>query len=85
MLNTAFNDAKKNMPASSAVDDGGVKNTIWAVNNESVHLIEDFMKDKAIYILLTVIIDMKQLSNTATLCVSRMAMYLAKRNLTTML
>lgn len=50
MLNSAFNDAKKNMPASSAVDEGGVKNTLWAVNDDSVHLIEDFMKDKAIYI-----------------------------------
>jgi len=50
MLNSAFADAKKNMPASSAVDDEGVKNTIWAVDDEAVHLIEDFMKDKAIYI-----------------------------------
>lgn len=51
MLNTVFGDAKKNMPASSAVDDEGVKNTIWAVNNsDAVHMIEDFMKDKAIYI-----------------------------------
>jgi uncharacterized protein (DUF1015 family) len=50
MLNSAFNDAKKNMPASSAVDEEGVKNTIWAVDEESTHAIEDFMKDKAIYI-----------------------------------
>jgi len=50
MLNSVFAGAKKNMPASSAVDDEGCKNTIWAVADESVHLIEDFMKDKAIYI-----------------------------------
>ncbi|ADD69048.1 conserved hypothetical protein [Denitrovibrio acetiphilus DSM 12809] len=51
MLNSVFNDAKKNMPASSAVDDEGVKNTLWAVNtNEAVQYIEGFMKDKAIYI-----------------------------------
>jgi len=51
MLNTVFAEAKKNMPASSAVDDEGVKNTIWAVSDEkTVKLIEDFMKDKAIYI-----------------------------------
>jgi len=51
MLNTCFSDAKKNMPASSAVDDEGVKNTLWAVNDvESVQYIESFMKDKAIYI-----------------------------------
>lgn len=51
MLNTVFGDAKKSMPAASAVDDEGVKNTIWAVSNtDIVHMIEDFMKDKAIYI-----------------------------------
>jgi uncharacterized protein (DUF1015 family) len=50
-MNSVFNDAKKNMHTSSAVDDEGVKNTIWTVSDESsVHLIEDFMKDKAIYI-----------------------------------
>lgn len=51
MLNSVFSDAKKNMPSASAVDDEGVKNTIWAVTaDEPVHMIEDFMKDKAIYI-----------------------------------
>lgn len=51
MLNTVFSDAKKNMPAASAVDDEGVKNTIWAVEgNEPVRMVEEFMKDKAIYI-----------------------------------
>lgn len=51
MLNTCFADAKKNMPASSAVDEEGVKNTLWAVDDtESVQYIESFMKDKAIYI-----------------------------------
>lgn len=50
-MNLMFNDAKKNMPTASAVDDEGVKNTIWAVNDENVvHMVEDFMKDKAIYI-----------------------------------
>jgi len=51
MLNSVFTDAKKNMPSSSAVDDEGVKNTIWAVSgDEPVSFIEDFMKGKAIYI-----------------------------------
>lgn len=51
MLNSVFSDAKKNMPASSAVDDTGVKNTLWAVEeNDAVEYIENFMKDKAIYI-----------------------------------
>lgn len=50
-MNAVFNDAKKNMHASSAIDDEGVKNTIWTVDDEeAVHLVEDFMKDKAIYI-----------------------------------
>lgn len=50
-MNLMFNDAKKNMPTASAVDDEGVKNTIWAVSDENVvHMVESFMKDKAIYI-----------------------------------
>jgi len=50
-MNLVFNEAKKNMPTASAMDDDGVKNTIWSVQNENtVRMIEEFMKDKAIYI-----------------------------------
>lgn len=50
-LNLVFSEAKKNMPTASALDDENVKNTIWAVNDENnVRMIEEFMKDKAIYI-----------------------------------
>ncbi len=50
-MNLVFNDAKKNMPTASALDDEGVKNTIWSVSDDNtVRMIEEFMKDKAIYI-----------------------------------
>ncbi|WP_415238641.1 DUF1015 domain-containing protein [Seleniivibrio woodruffii] len=50
-MNLVFNEAKKDMPTASAMDDDGVKNTIWSVQNENtVRMIEEFMKDKAIYI-----------------------------------
>ncbi|WP_022851920.1 DUF1015 domain-containing protein [Limisalsivibrio acetivorans] len=46
-----FNSVKKNMPVSSAVDDEGVKNTIWQIDDhEIIESIEAFLKDKAIYI-----------------------------------
>lgn len=47
----ALTGAKKNMPVASAIDDEGVKNTIWQINDEKViDEIEAFMKDKSIYI-----------------------------------
>jgi uncharacterized protein (DUF1015 family) len=50
-LAAAFTNAKKNMPVASAVDDEGVKNTIWHITDEKViDDIESFMRDKAIYI-----------------------------------
>jgi len=50
-MNLVFNEAKKNMPTASAMDDDGVKNTVWSVNGDNtVRMIEEFMKDKAIYI-----------------------------------
>jgi len=50
-MNAFFNDTKKVMPIASAVDDEGVKNTIWYVNDpELIEEVETFMKDKAIYI-----------------------------------
>ena len=50
-MNLVFNESKKNMPTASALDEEGVKNTIWSVTDEkTVRMIEDFMKDKAIYI-----------------------------------
>jgi len=50
-MNLVFNEAKKNMPTASAMDEDGVKNTIWSVGGDNtVRMIEEFMKDKAIYI-----------------------------------
>lgn len=46
-----FNDIKKNMPASSAVDDNGVKHSVWSISDEeAITKIEGFMRGKAIYI-----------------------------------
>lgn len=50
-LERIFSMAKKNMPSASAVDIYGVKNSLWLVNDkESVDKINEFMKDKAVYI-----------------------------------
>lgn len=50
-MNLVFNEAKKNMPTASAMDEDGVRNTIWSVGGDNtVRMIEEFMKDKAIYI-----------------------------------
>jgi uncharacterized protein (DUF1015 family) len=50
-LTAPFSNVKKNLPVASAVDDEGVKNTIWQINDRKViEEIESFMRDKAIYI-----------------------------------
>lgn len=50
-LSSPFTNTKKNMPVASAVDDEGVKNTIWQITDRKViEEIETFMRDKAIYI-----------------------------------
>ncbi|MDE7168897.1 MAG: DUF1015 domain-containing protein [Mucispirillum sp.] len=50
-LYAIFNDVKKTMPASSAVDEDGVKHSVWAIDDEEdISQIESFMRDKSIYI-----------------------------------
>ena len=50
-LDKIFTNAKKNMPAASAVDDEGVKNTLWLIQDQDiVNKISRFMSDKSIYI-----------------------------------
>ncbi|MDR2884831.1 MAG: DUF1015 domain-containing protein [Deferribacteraceae bacterium] len=50
-LNPIFDDCHEGMPIASAMDDDKVKHTIWPINDpESVNAIQNFMKDKAIYI-----------------------------------
>ena len=46
-----FDDVKKTMPVASAIDEAGVKHSVWAISDEeSIVKIESFMRDKAIYI-----------------------------------
>lgn len=50
-LDKLFYYVKKTMPSASAVDDDGVKNTIWVISEEKdVNFLIDFMKDKKLYI-----------------------------------
>lgn len=50
-LSALFNDVKKTMPAASAIDEAGVKHSVWAISDEEdITKIESFMRDKAIYI-----------------------------------
>lgn len=50
-LDRLFNYIKKNIPAASAVDDEGVKNSIWLITNDKdIHTLVEFMKDKKLYI-----------------------------------
>lgn len=50
-LENLFTDIKKNMPVLSAVDDSGCKNTIWIIESEeTIQLIESYMKDKNVLI-----------------------------------
>ena len=50
-LESLFAFIKKDMPTVVAVDDEGVKNSIWQIyNEEHINYMNDFMKDKNIYI-----------------------------------
>lgn len=50
-LSTIFNDVKKKMHSASAIDESGVKHSIWAISNEeNITKIQSFMRDKSIYI-----------------------------------
>ena len=50
-LESLFAFIKKDMPTVVAVDDEGVKNSIWQIyNEEHINYMIDFMKDKNIYI-----------------------------------
>lgn len=50
-LASLFNDVKKTMPDLAAVDEAGVKHSVWAINEEDdITKIESFMRDKPIYI-----------------------------------
>ena len=50
-LEKAFASAKKTMPAASAVDDDGVKNSLWLIQDQDiVNKISRFMSNKSIYI-----------------------------------
>lgn len=50
-LSVLFNDVKKAMPSASAIDETGVKHSVWTISDEnSITKIESFMRDKAIYI-----------------------------------
>lgn len=50
-MEKAFSSAKKTMPAASAVDDDGVKNSLWLIQDQDiVNKISKFMSSKAIYI-----------------------------------
>ncbi len=51
LLDTVFNEIKKTMPAASAVDDENIKHSVWLINKpENIEYIQNFMKDKSIYI-----------------------------------
>lgn len=50
-MDRLFSSIKKSMPAASAVDLEGVKNTLWTITDPSaIEKIESFMQDKSIYI-----------------------------------
>lgn len=50
-LERLFNYIKKNIPDASAVDDDGVKNTIWLITNDrDIESLVEFMKEKKLYI-----------------------------------
>lgn len=50
-LYSTFSEIKKSMPAMSALDDEGVKHTVWPITEQDMlNKIDNFMKDKAIYI-----------------------------------
>lgn len=50
-LSPIFNDIKKTMPSASAIDDAGVKHSVWTISDsDDINKIESFMRDKAIYI-----------------------------------
>lgn len=50
-LEKIFSNAKKDMPVASAVDDEGVKNTLWIIQEQDiVNKISRFMSNKSIFI-----------------------------------
>lgn len=50
-LSAIFSEIKKTMPSMSALGEDGVKHTVWPINDtETITKIDNFMKDKAIYI-----------------------------------
>lgn len=50
-LSNIFTEIKKTMPSMSALGEDGVKHTVWPINDtEIITKIDNFMKDKAIYI-----------------------------------
>ena len=50
-LERLFNYVKKSIPSASAVDDEGVKNSIWLITDENyIQNLVDFMKNKKLYI-----------------------------------
>lgn len=50
-LSPIFNDVKKTMPSASAIDEAGVKHSVWTISDtDDIMKIESFMRDKAIYI-----------------------------------
>ncbi len=50
-LEKVFSNAKKDMPVASAVDDEGVKNTLWIIQEQDiVDKISRFMSNKSIFI-----------------------------------
>ncbi|KAA0257741.1 DUF1015 domain-containing protein [Deferribacter autotrophicus] len=50
-LEKLFSAVKKDMPAASAVNDEGVKNSLWLINDDELkEEISHFMRDKKIYI-----------------------------------
>jgi uncharacterized protein (DUF1015 family) len=50
-LESLFSKVKKTMPVLSAVDDSGIKNTIWLIDEkEDINFIENQMKDKKVLI-----------------------------------
>jgi uncharacterized protein (DUF1015 family) len=50
-MDRLFNYIKKNIPAASAVDDKGIKNSIWLITDDKdMHTLIEFMKDRKLYI-----------------------------------
>lgn len=50
-LERLFNYIKKSIPSASALDDEGVKNSIWLITDEKdIQYLVDFMKNKKLYI-----------------------------------